>query len=40
MVIKQVSLELVCGYTSRLPKTEKPEIIRDIHGTLMKVFNI
>ena len=26
MVIKQVSLELVCGYTSRLPKTEKPEV--------------
>ncbi len=24
----------------RAPKTEKPEIIRDIHGTLMKVFNI
>ena len=24
----------------RAPKVEKPEIIRDIHGTLMKVFNI
>lgn len=24
----------------RAPKIEKPEIIRDIHGTLMKVFNI
>lgn len=24
----------------RAPKTEKPEIIRDIHGTLIKVFNI
>ena len=24
----------------RAPKVEKPDIIRDIHGTLMKVFNI
>ena len=24
----------------RAPKVEKPEMIRDIHGTLMKVFNI
>ena len=24
----------------RAPRVEKPEIIRDIHGTLMKVFNI
>lgn len=24
----------------RAPKVEKPEIIHDIHGTLMKVFNI
>ena len=24
----------------RAPKVEKPEIIRDIHGTLMRVFNI
>lgn len=24
----------------RAPKIEKPEIIHDIHGTLMKVFNI
>ena len=24
----------------RAPAVEKPEIIRDIHGTLMKVFNI
>lgn len=26
MVIKQVSLETVCGYTSTIPKNDKPEI--------------
>ena len=26
MVIKQVSLETVCGYTSKLPENTKPEI--------------
>ena len=26
MVIKQVSLETVCGYTSRLPENTKPEV--------------
>ena len=26
MVIKQVNLETVCGYTSKLPENTKPEI--------------
>ena len=26
MIIKNVSLETVCGYTSKLPKNTKPEI--------------
>ena len=26
MVIKNVSLEIVCGITSKLPETDKPEI--------------
>ena len=36
MVIKNVSLETVCGITSKLPENDKPEVA--FAGKLRRVF--